>query len=81
MFAEEFRWRNYVEVFERVPFARYALNTFVVAGSAVVGDLLSCSLVAYGFARYRFPFKATLFVCVLSGLMLPDEVAHSSRSS
>lgn len=74
VFASEWRWSNYVEVFQRIPLARYALNTFIVGGLSVVGDLVSCSLVAYGFARYRFPFKSFLFVLVLSGLMLPDEV-------
>jgi multiple sugar transport system permease protein len=36
-----------------VPFGRFALNTLVVAVGAITGNLLSCTLIAYGFARLR----------------------------
>lgn len=74
VFPEHWRWGNYVDVWQRIPFARYAFNSFLVAGLSVIGDLISCSLVAYGFTRFRFPGKELLFLGVLSGLMLPDEV-------
>lgn len=74
IFPEDWRWGNYIDVWRRIPFARYALNSFLVAGLSVIGDLVSCSLVAYGFTRFRFPGKDLLFLGVLGGLMLPDEV-------
>jgi ABC-type glycerol-3-phosphate transport system permease component len=42
-----------------------------VTGAAMVGEILSCSLVAYGFARLRFPGKGPLFICVLATILLP----------
>lgn len=74
LLPENFRWANYRDMFGEIPFARYLLNSLTVALLSVVGDILSCSLVAYGFVRFRFPLRRTLFILVLASLMLPDEV-------
>jgi multiple sugar transport system permease protein len=68
------RWLNYVEALTYLPFGRYALNTLIIAAASIVGHLLSCSLVAYGFARLRAPGKGYLFILLLSTLMLPYPV-------
>jgi multiple sugar transport system permease protein len=68
------RWQNYVEALTRLPFQRYALNTLIIALFSVVGYTLSCTVVAYGFARLRAPGKDTLFVLMLATLMLPYPV-------
>lgn len=68
------KFRNYVQVWQVIPFARYLLNTLIISISCVVGDVLSCSLVAYGFVRFRFRGKNVLFALVLSALILPDEI-------
>src|SRR5215831_16407466 len=68
------RWSTYLEVFTRVPFGRYALNTALITGLDIVGKLLSCSLVAFAFARLRWPGRDVLFLVMLATLMLPPQV-------
>ena len=58
-------------LFRLLPFPLYFRNTAIIAVLGIVGDLLSCSLVAYGFARFRFPGRDILFVVLLSTLMVP----------
>jgi ABC-type glycerol-3-phosphate transport system permease component len=68
-------WENYTTAwFGRIPFTLYTLNTLVITLSALVGTLLSASLVAYGFARLRFPGRDVLFLLVLGMLMIPFQV-------
>jgi len=64
-------WTNYVEVFRRVPFASYVLNSFVVTGSIVVGQLLTATLAGYAFARLNFPLRGVLFWLVMATVMVP----------
>jgi ABC-type glycerol-3-phosphate transport system permease component len=73
-FPREIRWSNYPEALTFVPYARYFLNSVEVAGLAVLGTVLSASLVAFAFARLRGPGKNLLFIILLSTLMLPGEV-------
>ncbi len=56
------------------PFLTFLKNTLIVAGLSIAGDIITASLVAYGFARFRFPGKEALFLLVLSVLILPEEV-------
>jgi multiple sugar transport system permease protein len=68
------RWENYREALTYLPFGRYAINTLIISLGAIVGHVLSCTLVAYAFARLRAPGKDFLFLLVLSTLMLPYPV-------
>jgi len=68
------RWDNYATVTTMFPFWRYVGNTLIITISVTVGTLLSCSLVAYGFARLRFPGRNLLFALCLSTMMLPGQV-------
>jgi ABC-type glycerol-3-phosphate transport system permease component len=65
---------NYVEIWERVPFGQFLRNSLFITFFAVVGQVLSCTGVAYGFARFRFPARDLLFGLALATLMLPREV-------
>ena len=56
------------------PFGRYFLNTTIITSLAVLGQLISSPLVAYGFARLRSRFRDPLFILVLSTMMLPSQV-------
>lgn len=56
------------------PFGRYALNSLLIAAVNVVGNLVSNSLVAYGFARFRFPGRKFLFMLLLATMMVPSQV-------
>src|SRR5512138_3085647 len=49
------RWQNYPEALTYVPFGRFTINTLIIASGAIIGNLLSCTLVAYGFARLSAP--------------------------
>lgn len=69
------QWNNYTEALTgQNPFAVYFKNTMIYALGAMFGELLSCSLVAYGFARLRAPGKNAIFVLVLATMMLPSWV-------
>jgi multiple sugar transport system permease protein len=67
-------WSNYGEVFQRYSFSRYIFNSVWLAGYSVVVVTLVSSLVAYGFARFRFPGRNLLFILVLATMMLPQQV-------
>jgi multiple sugar transport system permease protein len=68
------RFGNYPEAWSKVPFLSFYTNSVIVTGLAVTGQTLTSTLVAYGFARFRFPFRNALFMLVLSTLMMPWEV-------
>ena len=70
------RWSNYREALTppNFRFLLYLRNTLVITIVALVGQVLSCSLVAFGFARLRFPGRGPLFILVLATMMLPAQV-------
>ncbi|HRW09874.1 MAG TPA: carbohydrate ABC transporter permease [Caldilineaceae bacterium] len=68
------RWDNYLEAFGRAEFPRYLINTLLVAVPSVIGSILSNALVAYGFARIRWPGRDWVFGMVLATLILPGFV-------
>lgn len=55
-------------------FSRYFLNSLVITVLCIVGNVVSCSLAAYAFARLEFPFKKVLFALMLGTLLLPYHV-------
>jgi len=57
-------------------FARFFWNTFLIITPKVIGTAISCTLVAYGFARFEFPGKRFLFVTVIATLLLPNVVTR-----
>ena len=67
-------WSNYPEALTYVPFGRYTLNTLFIAVMVITGHILSCTLVAYAFARLRAPGKNALFIILLATMMLPYPV-------
>ena len=67
-------FQNFPDAINYVPFPVYYRNSVFVASLAVIGAVLSSSLVAYAFARLRGPGKNVLFIILLSTLMLPTEV-------
>lgn len=56
------------------PFGRYLLNSAVVVLGAIIGNVLSCSLAAYAFARLRFTGRTLWFALMLMTIMLPFHV-------
>ena len=68
------QWRNFVEAIQYFPFWRYFLNSTIVTVLAVFGQVFSASIVAYGFARLRWPGREVVFFLVLATLMIPAQV-------
>lgn len=73
------RWRNYPEALEFLPpetnmGLAYLRNTLFLVVMNVIGTLFSSALVAYAFARLRFPGRNVLFTILLSTMMLPGAV-------
>src|ERR1035437_2765811 len=55
-------------------FTTFLVNTGIITGAVVIGAVLSASIVAYGFARLRFPGREALFALMLTTMMLPSAV-------
>ncbi|MEN6372271.1 MAG: carbohydrate ABC transporter permease [Armatimonadota bacterium] len=72
-------WSNYPKALTIMPFHLYLLNTLQVTVLAVIGTVISSSIVAYGFARLKAPGKDLLFYLVLATIMLPGEVLMIPR--
>ncbi|CAI8941244.1 multiple sugar transport system permease protein [Brevibacillus sp. IT-7CA2] len=68
------QWSNYTTVWEQANFNSYTINSLIVAILSVIGALLSSSMIAFAFARLRFPFRDTLFMIVLGTMMIPGIV-------
>ena len=68
------RWENYARAVSVLPFPRFLLNTCIVTVPVMAATLVSSALVAYGFARFRFPGRDALFAVCLATMMLPGQV-------
>ena len=67
-------WQNYVEAWEKINFPRLFFNTVALAVIGIIGTVVSCTLVAYGFARFRFPGRDFLFIVLISTIFLPGAI-------
>jgi len=68
------QWGNYGEAFAKYPLAQFMGNTLFLIVVNSIGYLLSVPIIAYGFARLRFPGKSVFFVLMLSTLMIPGQI-------
>lgn len=75
----EWRWENYLQAVQAMPFLRYLRNTLLLACGSVLGSVLSCSLVAYGFARMRWRGRNLLFGILIATMLLPWHVTMIPR--
>jgi multiple sugar transport system permease protein len=74
LFAWPLHFENYPAALGALPIARYFANTLVVTLGCIVGQVVSASLVGYGFARLRFRGRDALFLLCLATMMLPGQV-------
>ena len=81
LFRVPFKWLpdkfildNFSNMFQSIPFMRYLKNTMIIVVFNIVGSLLSCSLVAYGFSRLRWPGRDKVCILVLITMILPYQV-------
>jgi multiple sugar transport system permease protein len=71
----DFRFENYTAVLNSsVPFMMFAWNSVKVTFAVTVGQIITCSMAAFAFARLRFPGKNVLFILLLASLMVPGQV-------
>lgn len=69
-----FAWDNFYKAWTALPFTTFVGNTLFVTLFATIGQVLTASLVAYGFARFQFKGRNALFYLMLSTMMLPAQV-------
>lgn len=74
LYQLDIHWENYPKAVNAMPFFRYLGNTLLVTFIGMFGMLLSCSMVAYGFSRFRARWLNVLFLLLLSTIMLPSQV-------
>jgi len=74
LWPREVHWQNYVEVWHQLPLLSWMFTSVSIALLAAVTVALSSSLVAFGFAYFRFPGRGVLFGLVLATMMLPGAV-------
>ena len=67
-------WDNFAKVWDLIDYPRLLFNTLAIAIISTIGTLLSCTLVAYGFARFRFPGRSLLFTLLIATIFLPSAV-------
>lgn len=70
------RWKqeNYHQVFDQVPFARYYLNSVLIAGWVTILQCLTSAMAAFAFARLEWRGRDTVFKLYLATLMIPGVV-------
>lgn len=74
LLPQDVQWGNYRGMIESFPFIKYAGNTLFITTFVVLGNVISNSFIAYGFAKINFPGKGLLFALVLSTMMIPSFV-------
>lgn len=65
-------WSNYPEALSYLPFARFFGNTVVIVVTTAIGVIFSSSLVAFSFARLRWPGREKVFLIFLAAMMIPE---------
>lgn len=73
------QWGNYVEIFRKLPFGKFILNTFIVTGMAVLGTIVSSLMVGYAFARLRWPGRQFWFSLMIATMLLPEVITIVPR--
>lgn len=67
-------WENYVYMFEQAPWITYFVNTAVITVCTILGQLVTCSMAAYAFARLKFKGRDAIFIIYLGTMMIPFQV-------
>ncbi|MDZ8170707.1 carbohydrate ABC transporter permease [Microbacterium xanthum] len=74
LWPEQFSLDNFVEAFRRVDFTHFAVNSIIITGATVIGQIVLIVPAAYAFARHEFPGRATLFGIVLATMLIPGQL-------
>ncbi|HHT91261.1 MAG: carbohydrate ABC transporter permease [Bacillota bacterium] len=65
---------NYKEVFSRLSFGRYYLNTIITSVIPTIITVMTASMAGFGFAKYRFAGRGVIFWLILATMMIPYPV-------
>lgn len=74
LWPDEATLANFGKALAQVPFARFVLNSLIVASAITVAQLITCSTAGYAFARLEFRGKNIAFALVIGSLMIPIQV-------
>jgi multiple sugar transport system permease protein len=74
LIPDSWRFENFKEVFEAIPFARYFLNSAIVSGLTVLGTTVSAAVVAYAFSKLRWPGRTLCYTLMLLTMMIPGSI-------
>lgn len=67
-------FKNYVDIWMRLPFARFLVNSTFVAVAVTISNVFFCTLAGYAFSKMRFPGRDKIFFVLLLTLMVPFQV-------
>ncbi len=67
-------WGNYLQTLRAIPFARYTLNSLIVAAANVAAVSFSCSFSAFGLARYKFRGREAVFAAIVAAMIIPVNI-------
>lgn len=73
-FPDKMQFVNFINAWKAQPFGLYLKNSVMITVMTTFGQIISCSMIAYGFARYNFRFKNGLFILLLATMMIPWDV-------
>jgi multiple sugar transport system permease protein len=68
------KWSNYIDAMNYIPFFTYLKNTIIITVLSTFGAVLSCPIVAYSFAKLKWPGRNILFIITIGVMMIPGQV-------
>lgn len=74
VFPRTWRWENFLEVWQRVPFLRYYANSMIVAMVVTCGQVCTSACAAFAFARLQWRGRDAIFLAYLATMMVPGAV-------
>lgn len=74
LWPADWHWGNFAAAWNKQPFNIFLKNSVIVVVLSTAGQLFSSSLVAFGFARFRFAGRDTIFILLLATMMIPWDV-------
>ena len=74
LIPQAWRWQNFVDAINYIPFGLYAVNSLIITVGATIGAVLSNTLIAYGFSRIQWPGRNILFYVCIATIFLPYPV-------
>jgi multiple sugar transport system permease protein len=74
LIPQAWRWQNFIDAINYIPFGLYAVNSLVITVGATIGAVLSNTVIAYGFSRIQWPGRNKLFYVCVATIFLPYPV-------